>query len=186
MNRPPPPTDVVLVEPRVFTDERGLFFESWNARTHRSLVGGATFVQDNQSRSRRGVLRGLHYQLPPHAQGKLVRCIGGAIWDVAVDVRRGSPSFGGWVGYELSEDNHHQLWIPPGFAHGFVALTEPADVLYKATGFYEPTSERSIAWDDPQLAIDWPLDGAPVLSDKDAAAPLLDDAEQFPASDATS
>ncbi len=173
---------VVVVQPRLFRDERGWFFESWSARTTRELVGDATFVQDNHSSSDRGVLRGLHYQLPPSAQGKLVRCGRGRVWDVAVDVRRDSDTFGEWVGEELSADNHRQLWIPPGFAHGFLALTDHAELLYKATAPYDPATERSIAWDDPDLAIDWPLDGPPLLSDKDAAAPALADADVFDAS----
>lgn len=172
--------DVVVVQPTVFGDDRGFFFESWNARTHAQVVGpDTTFVQDNHSRSARGVLRGLHYQLPPSAQGKLVRCGRGAVWDVAVDIRRDSPTFGRWVGEELTEDNHRQLWIPPGFAHGFVALTDTADLLYKATAFYDPQADRSIAWDDPDIGIDWPLDEPPTLSDKDARAPRLADADVF-------
>lgn len=172
---------VLVLEPRVFGDDRGFFFESWNDRTFTDAVGAqVTFVQDNHSRSATGVVRGLHYQLPPSAQGKLVRCGRGAVWDVAVDIRTGSATFGQWVAAELSADNHRQLWIPPGFAHGFVALTDTADLLYKASGFYDPDTDRSIAWDDPDIGIDWPLQGAPILSDKDAAAPRLADAEVFP------
>lgn len=171
---------VAVIEPRVFSDDRGFFFESWNSRTHADAVGADTvFVQDNHSRSATGVLRGLHYQLPPSAQAKLVRCTRGRIWDVAVDIRRGSPTFGDWLAEELSEHNHRQMWIPAGFAHGFLALEGPADLLYKATAHYDPDRDRAIAWDDPDLAIDWPLDGPPRLSDKDAAAPRLASAEVF-------
>ncbi len=172
---------VLMLEPRVFGDDRGFFFESWNTATFADAVGSdVTFVQDNHSRSSSGVVRGLHYQLPPSPQGKLVRCGRGALWDVAVDIRAGSPTFGQWLAAELTADNHRQLWIPPGFAHGFVALTDTADLLYKASGFYDPDADRSIAWDDPDIGIDWPLEGAPILSDKDAAAPRLADAEVFP------
>jgi dTDP-4-dehydrorhamnose 3,5-epimerase len=136
-------------------------------------------VQDNHSRSRRGVLRGLHYQLPPHAQGKLVRCPVGEVWDVAVDLRRHSPSFGHWWGTVLSAANHAQLWIPPGFAHGFVTLSEEAEVQYKVTARYAPDHERCIVWDDPTLQVEWPLAGQPLVSEKDAAAPRFADAEVF-------
>lgn len=172
--------DVVLVEPKVFGDDRGWFYESWNRRSFQALGIDAEFVQDNHSRSARGVLRGLHYQLPPHAQGKLVRVVRGSVFDVAVDVRRSSPSFGQWVGVGLSEANHRQLWLPPGFAHGFIVTSDSADFLYKTTGFYEPHAERSVRWDDPRLAIAWPEAALPpTLSGKDAAAPLLDQAETF-------
>lgn len=164
--------DVVLIEPRVFGDERGHFFESWNRAALAAALGqDIEFVQDNQSRSVRAVLRGLHYQLPPMAQGKLVRVLRGAIFDVAVDMRRGSPSFGRWVGERLDDSAPRQLWIPPGFAHGFLVLSEQADVLYKTTAPYAPTLERSLRWNDTEVGIDWPLEGAePLLSHKDRAA----------------
>ncbi|HNJ82005.1 MAG TPA: dTDP-4-dehydrorhamnose 3,5-epimerase [Piscinibacter sp.] len=173
--------EVLILEPRVFGDERGFFFESFNQKAFDEAVGAhVEFVQDNHSRSARGVLRGLHYQLPPHAQGKLVRVVRGSVFDVAVDVRRSSPSFGQWVGVGLSEANHRQLWLPPGFAHGFIVTSDSADFLYKTTGFYEPHAERSVRWDDPRLAIAWPEAALPpTLSGKDAAAPLLDQAETF-------
>jgi dTDP-4-dehydrorhamnose 3,5-epimerase len=163
--------DVLILEPRVFGDARGFFFESFNLRDFEAATGlrGVTFVQDNHSRSARGVLRGLHYQVPPHAQGKLVRVVRGAVFDVAVDIRPDSPTYGRWVGVELSESNHRQLWIPPGLAHGFLTLSDEADFLYKTTDYYSPAHERCIRWDDPTLAIEWPLGGrAPVLSEKDA------------------
>jgi dTDP-4-dehydrorhamnose 3,5-epimerase len=163
--------------PRVFGDERGFFYESWNQQAFNAAAGDTCFVQDNHSRSSRGVLRGLHYQLPPHPQGKLVRCVLGEIFDVAVDIRRGSPSFGQWVGSHLSAANHQQLWVPAGFAHGFLTLSEQAEVLYKTTDFWSRACERAIRWDDPALAIAWPLEalaGAePQLSEKDGEAPLL-------------
>ncbi len=177
----------LLITPRVFGDERGFFFESWNQRAFAEALeadGQAVppaFVQDNHSRSSCGVLRGLHYQLPPQPQGKLVRCVLGEIFDVAVDIRRGSPSFGQWVGATLSSANHQQLWVPAGFAHGFLTLSEHAEVLYKTTDFWNRDCEHTICWDDPQLAIAWPqladagLPGAPQLSEKDAIAPLLID-----------
>lgn len=172
--------EVVLLEPRVFADDRGWFYESFNRRSFAQATGlDVTFVQDNHSRSSRGVLRGLHYQLPPAAQGKLVRAVAGAIVDVAVDIRRSSPSFGQWVAETLSAENKHQLWVPAGFAHGFVALEDGTEVLYKTTDFYQKASERSIRWDDPTLAIAWPENLTPLLADKDAAAPLLADAELF-------
>lgn len=171
---------VLLVEPRVFGDDRGFFFESWNHADFAEVVGlDVTFVQDNHSRSARDVVRGLHYQLPPHPQGKLVRCVVGAVWDVAVDVRRGSPTLGEWFGVELTAEGKEQLWIPPGFAHGFLALTEGAELLYKASGRYAAACERAIAWDDPHIGIEWPLDGTPVLSPKDRRAPAFADAEVF-------
>jgi dTDP-4-dehydrorhamnose 3,5-epimerase len=173
------PSEVQLIEPDVFEDQRGFFSESWNRERFAAGVGeDIDFVQDNHSRSARGVLRGLHYQLPPRPQGKLVRVLVGSIWDVAVDIRRSSESFGAWVGMELSAANHRQLWIPPGFAHGFLALTE-ADVIYKVTEYYSREHDRSLRWDDPDIGIEWPLDEKPILSDKDADAPLLRDAEVF-------
>jgi dTDP-4-dehydrorhamnose 3,5-epimerase len=166
---------VMILEPKVFGDARGFFIESFNQRVFDEAVGApTTFVQDNHSRSRRGVLRGLHFQRGPHAQGKLVRVVGGAVFDVAVDVRAGSPSRGRWVGVELSAANHRQLWIPPGLAHGFLVLSDSADFLYKTTAYYSPADEVAVRWDDPELAIAWPdLGAAPELSAKDAAAPCL-------------
>ena len=170
----------LLITPRVFGDERGFFFESWNQRAFAAALEAdgqpvPEFVQDNHSRSSQGVLRGLHYQLPPHPQGKLVRCVLGEIFDVAVDIRRGSPSFGQWVGATLSAANHQQLWVPAGFAHGFLTLSEHAEVLYKTTDFWSRDCERAIRWDDAQLAIAWPQSAQPVLSEKDAVAPRLAD-----------
>lgn len=170
--------DVVVFEPRVFGDERGFFFESFNHRAFDEATGTAlNFVQDNHSRSIKGVLRGLHYQLPPKAQGKLVRVVQGKVFDVAVDIRKGSPSFGQWVGEILSAENRRQLWIPPGFAHGFLTLSESADFLYKTTDYYSPELERCILWNDPALAIDWPLDAAPTISAKDAVGKRFAEAE---------
>ncbi|MDR0224970.1 MAG: dTDP-4-dehydrorhamnose 3,5-epimerase [Burkholderiaceae bacterium] len=171
--------DVKLIEPKVFGDARGFFLESFSQQAFNEATGtNHQFVQDNHSRSKKGVLRGLHYQLAPHAQGKLVRVVRGAVFDVAVDVRPGSPSFGQWVGAELSEDNHRQLWVPPGFAHGFVVLSDSADFLYKATSYYAPQFERGIAWNDPAIGIEWPqLDVELSLSDKDQKAPLLAQAQ---------
>ncbi len=171
----------LILEPKVFGDARGFFMESWNQRSFDAAVGHpVAFVQDNHSRSARGVLRGLHYQLPPHAQGKLVRCTQGRVFDVAVDMRASSPTFGRWTGVELSEDNHRQFWIPPGFAHGFLVLSDSADFLYKTTAFYDQPSEAAVRWDDPALAVDWPLDGIePLLSGKDRDAPSLADARRF-------
>lgn len=169
---------VLLIEPRVFGDARGFFLESWNRQSFASAGLDLEFVQDNHSRSAKGVLRGLHYQLQ-NPQGKLVRVTRGAVFDVAVDIRRSSPHFGRWVGYELSETNHRMLYIPPGFAHGFLVLSDSADFLYKCTSLYDPSSDRSLAWNDPAIAIDWPLDDAPLLSTKDAAAPVLAAAELF-------
>ena len=172
--------EVIVLEPRVFADERGWFSESFNARSFMEATGAdVTFVQDNHSRSARGVLRGLHYQLPPSAQGKLVRAVVGSIFDVAVDIRRSSPSFGRWVGETLSAQNKRQLWVPAGFAHGFVALEAGTEVLYKTTGFYDKAAERAIRWDDPELAIGWPAGLVPRLAAKGAAAPALRDAEVF-------
>ncbi|MCW5612197.1 MAG: dTDP-4-dehydrorhamnose 3,5-epimerase [Rubrivivax sp.] len=187
------PTDlpgVVIVEPAVFADDRGWFMESWNqarfdaALKAMGLPAPRPFVQDNHSCSRAGVLRGLHYQLPPHAQGKLVRVVAGAAFDVAVDLRRGSPTFGRWTGAELSAANRRQLWIPEGFAHGFVALADDTHFLYKTTDVYAKDCERSLRWDDPALGIHWPLPtgmSAPLLAPKDAAAPLLAAADLPPA-----
>jgi dTDP-4-dehydrorhamnose 3,5-epimerase len=172
---------VLVLEPKVFGDARGFFMESFNQRTFDQAVGHEVkFVQDNHSRSARGVLRGLHYQLPPHAQGKLVRVTAGRVWDVAVDVRRGSATFGKWTGTELSSENHRQMWVPPGFAHGFVVLSDSADFLYKTTDYYAPQAERCVRWDDPALGITWPEVGVQfVLSGKDAVGPLLRDAQVF-------
>ncbi|HSN44780.1 MAG TPA: dTDP-4-dehydrorhamnose 3,5-epimerase [Casimicrobiaceae bacterium] len=160
--------DVKLVEPRVFGDDRGFFYESWNARTLVAAGIDAAFVQDNHSRSRRGVLRGLHYQIE-HAQGKLVRCVIGEVYDVAVDLRRSSPTFGRHVGMILSSTNQRMLWVPPGFAHGFVVLSETADFLYKTTDYWFAEHERTLLWNDPALAIDWRLHDTPLLAAKDAA-----------------
>jgi dTDP-4-dehydrorhamnose 3,5-epimerase len=172
--------EVLILEPQMVSDERGFFMESFNERVFAGIVADAPrFVQDNQSHSIRGSLRGLHYQLAPHAQGKLVRVAGGRVFDVAVDIRRGSPRFGSWTGIELSDENRLQMWIPPGFAHGFQVLSDNADVLYKTTDFWFGALDRSIRWDDPALSIAWPLPGAPILSAKDAAAPLLAQAELF-------
>lgn len=172
--------EVMLIEPKVFGDERGFFYESFNQQAFAQLAGAEIdFVQDNHSRSRKGVLRGLHYQLPPHAQGKLVRVTRGAVFDVAVDIRKSSPTFGKWVGEELSEANHRQMWIPPGFAHGFLVLSEAADFLYKTTNYYAATHERSIAWNDPSIGIHWPGEGEPVLSTKDQHSLSLAAAECF-------
>jgi dTDP-4-dehydrorhamnose 3,5-epimerase len=172
--------DVLILEPRVFGDERGFFYESFNARAFEQATGRTcAFVQDNHSRSQRGVLRGLHYQLQ-QAQGKLVRVTAGEVYDVAVDIRRSSPTFGRWTGVHLSAENKRQLWLPEGFAHGFLVLSEYAEFLYKTTDYYAPAHERCIRWDDPSLAIDWPLDSAPQLSTKDQAGLSLADAEVFP------
>ncbi len=173
-------TDVMMLDPQVFGDERGFFYESFNAQTFREVTGRArSFVQDNHSRSARGVLRGLHYQIGQQAQGKLVRVVQGEVFDVAVDLRQRAPSFGQWVGVRLSADNKRQLWIPEGFAHGFLVLSEYAEVLYKTTEYYAPEQERCIRWDDPDLAIDWPDLGTPQLSAKDQAGVAFRDAELF-------
>jgi len=165
--------DVLILEPKVFGDSRGFFFESFNQRAFEAAIGGpARFVQDNHSRSGRGVLRGLHFQLV-QPQGKLVRVVSGAVFDVAADIRPGSPTFGHWVGVELTAENHRQLWVPPGLAHGFLVLSESADFLYKTTDYWAPEHERCIAWNDPTLAIDWPLSGPPALSAKDGAGKTL-------------
>ncbi len=173
--------EVLIIEPRVFGDARGFFTESWNEQVFDLAVGHAVrFVQDNHSRSVRGVLRGMHFQLPPHTQGKLVRVVSGAVFDVAVDLRRSSPNFGRWDGIELTADNHRQLWVPPGFAHGFLVLSETADFLYKTTDYYAPQAEGCLRWDDPTVGINWPATGvAPMLAEKDAKAPLLADAHSF-------
>jgi dTDP-4-dehydrorhamnose 3,5-epimerase len=172
--------DVLILEPRVFGDERGFFFESFNRREFEQAAGvRADFVQDNHSRSRRGVLRGLHYQIR-QPQGKLVRIVSGEVFDVAVDLRRSSPTFGRWTGTRLTAENKRMMWIPAGFAHGFLVLSESADFLYKTTDYYAPEHERVIAWNDPDLAITWPLEGAPTLSARDAVGARLRDAEVFP------
>jgi len=170
--------DVILVEPEVYSDERGLFFESFNQSLWERMHPGDDFVQDNHSRSVKHVLRGLHYQIK-QAQGKLVRAVVGEIFDVAVDVRRDSQTFGRWTGVMLSAENKRQLWVPKGFAHGFLVLSDVAEVIYKATDYYAPEHERSIIWNDPDLGIDWPLDGRPLLSKKDSSAPAFKDAEVF-------
>lgn len=169
---------VLLLEPKVFGDARGFFLESWNRETFTELGLDLDFVQDNHSRSAKGVLRGLHYQLND-PQGKLVRVVSGAVFDVAVDLRKSSPYFGQWVGYELSADNHRMMWIPPGFGHGFLVLSDTADFLYKTTAYYAPQWDRGIRWDDPQIGVQWPIEGAPTLSAKDQAQPLLKDAEAY-------
>lgn len=170
--------DVKLIDPKVFGDERGFFMETWRADWLEAVAPGLSFVQDNHSRSAKGVLRGLHYQLK-RPQGKLLRVIAGAVFDVAVDVRPGSATFGQWVGAELSADNKRMIWVPPGFAHGFLTLTDDVQVLYKCTDYYFPEWERGVVWNDPDLAIAWPLEPGqtPALSAKDAAAPLLKAAE---------
>lgn len=170
---------VLLLEPAVFSDARGFFFESFNARAFREETGIDTrFVQDNHSRSARNVLRGIHYQVV-RPQGKLVRVASGRVFDVAVDLRRSSGTLGRWVGVELSADNYRQLWLPPGFGHAFLTLSESADVLYKTTDYWFGEHDRAVRWNDPSLAIDWPLAGAPIVSDKDGAAPSLRQAELF-------
>ncbi len=171
---------VKLLEPRVFGDDRGFFLESWNARTFAGVGIDASFVQDNHSRSAKGVLRGLHYQIGS-PQGKLVRVVAGAVFDVAVDLHRSSETFGRWVGYELSAENKRQAWIPPGFAHGFLSLQDGTELLYKCTDFYSAEAERSLIWNDPEIGIAWPLNGiaGPFLSEKDAAAKPLREVEVF-------
>lgn len=173
--------EVLILEPAVHGDARGFFMESYSKPGFDEAVGRPVdFPQDNHSRSQKGVLRGLHFQRQPRAQGKLVRAARGAIFDVAVDIRRSSPTFGRWVGAVLSEENKRQLWVPEGFAHGFLTLSDSADVLYKSTDTYAPETEGSVRWDDPAIAIDWPLDGGvPLLSAKDEAAPSLSDARLF-------
>ena len=169
--------EVKIIEPAVFGDARGFFFESFNQVKFNQAVGyDVEFVQDNHSRSAKGVLRGLHYQLPPHPQGKLVRCVVGEVFDVAVDIRKSSPTFGQWVGVHLSAENKRQLWIPPGFAHGFLTLSEHAEFLYKTTDFWFKECEQAIIWNDPSIGIEWPaFDGLPLLSEKDQQAPRLVD-----------
>ncbi|MGL6364345.1 dTDP-4-dehydrorhamnose 3,5-epimerase [Aeromonas veronii] len=166
--------DVLIFEPKVFGDERGFFFESFNHKLFEEAVGyPVTFVQDNHSKSSKNVLRGLHYQSSPHAQGKLVRCVVGEVFDVAVDIRKSSPTFGQWVGIHLSGENKRQLWIPEGFAHGFLTLSDTADFVYKTTNYYHSKSECSILWSDQQLGIKWPLTVAPILSSKDSNASIF-------------
>jgi dTDP-4-dehydrorhamnose 3,5-epimerase len=170
---------VLIIEPKVFGDARGFFFESFNQRAFSQATGlDVNFVQDNHSRSAKGVLRGLHYQIQ-QPQGKLVRVVRGAVFDVTVDIRRSSPTFGQWVGVELTEDNHRQLWIPPGFAHGFYVLSDSADFLYKTTDYYAPEFERSLVWNDPKIAIAWPFSMQPIVSAKDSQGMSLTDAEVF-------
>ncbi|MNM45775.1 dTDP-4-dehydrorhamnose 3,5-epimerase [compost metagenome] len=172
--------DVLIIEPKVFADERGFFLESFNARNFAQMTGvDVAFVQDNHSRSEKGVLRGLHYQVE-NTQGKLVRVVHGEIRDIAVDLRKSSPTFGQWVAVNLSADNHRQLWIPPGFAHGFAVISDSAEFLYKTTDYYNPGADRCIRWDDPQLDIDWRLETPPVLSEKDKVGVSLAEAELFP------
>jgi dTDP-4-dehydrorhamnose 3,5-epimerase len=173
--------EVVIIEPKVFGDSRGFFFESFNERDFSRAIGlDVRFVQDNHSRSAKGVLRGLHYQIG-QPQGKLVRVVRGAVFDVAVDIRRSSPNYGRWVGVQLSEDNRRQVWIPPGFAHGFYVLSDIADFLYKTTDYYNPDFERSLLWNDPSIGISWPVETGerPIVSEKDARAASLTDAEVF-------
>ncbi|MHB0887722.1 dTDP-4-dehydrorhamnose 3,5-epimerase [Acidithiobacillus sp.] len=171
--------EVILIEPRVFGDARGFFLESWNRRSFAEYGLNLDFVQDNHSRSGRGVLRGLHYQIQ-QPQGKLVRVVSGEVFDVAVDLRRSSPTFGQWVGATLSAENHRLLWVPPGFAHGFCVLSEHADFLYKATDYYAAAHERTVLWNDPDIAVRWPLQGEPLLAPKDAAGSPLVEAECYP------
>ena len=170
--------EVLLLEPRVFGDERGFFFESWNKRTFSGLGMTADFVQDNHSKSQMNVVRGLHYQIE-HAQGKLVRVTAGTVYDVAVDLRRSSPTFGQWVGFTLSAEDKCMAWIPPGFAHGFCVTSDSAEFLYKTTDYWSPAHERTLLWNDPQLAIPWPLSGEPLLAAKDKTGTLLAEAETF-------
>lgn len=172
--------DVLIIEPQVFGDERGFFFESFNQKRFDELVGRPVrFVQDNHSRSKKNVLRGLHYQIQ-QPQGKLVRVCVGEVFDVAVDLRRSSPTFGNWIGVKLSAENKRQLWIPEGFAHGFVVLSDHAEFLYKTTDYWAPQHERTIAWNDPDLAIEWPIDEEPILAAKDAAGLPFSRAECYP------
>jgi dTDP-4-dehydrorhamnose 3,5-epimerase len=170
--------DVLLLEPRVFGDERGFFLESWNKRTFAELGITADFVQDNHSRSQKNVLRGLHYQIE-HAQGKLVRVTAGEVYDVTVDLRRSSPTFGQWIGFTLSATDKRMAWVPPGFAHGFLVMSDSAEFLYKTTDYYSPAHERTLQWNDPQLAIPWPINGEPLLAAKDKAGTPLASAETF-------
>ena len=171
--------DVLIIEPKVFGDNRGFFFESFNQQAFNDAIGQEVqFVQDNHSRSAKGVLRGLHYQIQ-HPQGKLVRVVRGAVYDVAVDLRKSSSTFGQWAGAELSDDNHRQLWVPAGFAHGFVVLSDSAEFLYKTTDYYAPEFERCIIWNDPDIGINWPIDDEPQLSGKDQQGLVLNNAEVF-------
>lgn len=170
-------SDVILVKPKVFGDERGFFMESYRKSLFQANGITPEFIQDNHSKSAKGVLRGLHYQLDPKAQGKLVRCVAGSVFDVAVDIRRGSPTFGKWVGFELSAENKQMLWIPAGFAHGFVTLEDNTEFLYKTTGEYAPECDRGIKFDDTEIGIEWPEIGELLLSEKDKKQPLLKDAE---------
>lgn len=172
--------DVLLIEPKVFGDARGFFFESYNREVFKEATGlNIDFVQDNHSRSTKGVLRGLHYQLPPKSQGKLVRVVQGEVFDVAVDIRKGSITFGRWVGEHLSAENKRQLWIPPGFAHGFLTMSDTAEFLYKTTDYYAPQLDRCIRWDEPAIGIEWPHQEKPMVSTKDAAGCELENAELF-------
>lgn len=171
--------EVLILEPKVFGDDRGFFFESFNERDFKQATGlGVSFVQDNHSKSSKGVLRGLHYQIQ-HPQGKLVRVVQGSVFDVAVDLRRSSSNFGKWVGMELTADNKRQLWIPPGFAHGFLVMSESAEFLYKTTDYWYPEHERSLLWNDPEVGVDWPSDHAPKLAAKDVAGKTLREADLF-------
>ena len=170
---------VKIIEPKAFGDERGFFMESWNEEEFNEKVIPVHFVQVNHSRSKKGVIRGLHFQLPPHAQAKLVRCVLGSIFDVAVDIRKSSPTFGQWVGVELTAENKKQLWIPEGFAHGFVALTDYAEVCYKTNEFWSKESEGAVRWNDPTINVQWPNTIEPCLSEKDAAAPFMSEAKLF-------
>ena len=171
--------DVLIIEPKVFGDTRGFFYESFNQKSFNDATGtNHQFVQDNHSRSTKGVLRGLHYQIR-QPQGKLVRVVSGAVFDVAVDIRKSSPSFGQWVGVELNEENHRQLWVPPGFAHGFLVLSETAEFLYKTTDYYAPAHERSLLWNDPDVGVAWPIASEPKLASKDATGQTLKNAEVF-------
>jgi dTDP-4-dehydrorhamnose 3,5-epimerase len=169
---------VILVEPRVFGDSRGYFFESYHAKRYEEAGISTHFVQDNLSRSVKGTLRGLHFQ-EPHGQGKLVYCVRGAVFDVAVDIRRGSPNFGKWFGAELSEENHRQMWVPPGFAHGFCVLSDSADFFYKCTDLYHAECDRGVAWNDPDIDVKWPIE-TPLLSEKDRKLPRLKDTTELP------
>lgn len=180
-DKPPlPGSGIRLLEPEVHRDDRGWFSEVFSEERFQDATGeDARFVQDNQSSSRQGVLRGLHYQVDPMAQGKLVRVVRGSIFDVVVDLRRSSPGFGTWAGFELSAENLRQVWIPPGFAHGFLALSDPADVVYKVTQYYSPEHERALRWDDPDVSIDWPINGHPTVSARDEEASSLRDADVF-------
>lgn len=172
--------DVLILDPKVFGDDRGFFFESFNQKVFEDAVGyKVDFIQDNHSKSTEGVLRGLHFQLPPFAQAKLVRCVVGEVFDVAVDIRKSSPTFGQWVGVHLSAENKRQLWIPEGFAHGFLVLSETAEFVYKTTNYYSPIHDRGIVWNDPAIGIKWPLSATPLLSGKDEMAKSLADTVGF-------